>query len=281
MNFTSTKTTAENPQKCNLNKENAPSSPVTAELQNSEDESRYRTDFPNVGVCVIINNETFHPLSGWRSRTGTNKDEEAAKKTFESLGYEVIVHRNLTKKEMKHELQKVSNEDHSKNASFACMILTHGDEEGLCGTDKTVQLEALTRYFKGEQSKTLIGKPKLFFLQACRGEKLDDGMDRDMVDATPLPITQKIPVEADFLYAYATAPGHFAWRNVDNGSWFIQSLCEILPKHKDLELMQILTRVNRKVAYEYESYSTNPRSNGKKTVPCITSMLTKDFYFPK
>lgn len=91
---------------------------------------------------------------------------------------------------------------------------------------------------------------------------------------------QKIPVEADFLYAYSTAPGYFSWRNSKYGSWFIQALCEMLKKyaHK-LELMHILTRVNRKVATEYESFSTDSAFHAKKQIPCIMSMLTKELYF--
>lgn len=74
--------------------------------------------------------------------------------------------------------------------------------------------------------------------------------------------------------------GYYSWRNSSEGSWFIQSLCVMLKQYaKQLELMQILTRVNRKVA-EYSSCSYQPDFHGKKQIPCIVSMLTKDFYFP-
>lgn len=74
--------------------------------------------------------------------------------------------------------------------------------------------------------------------------------------------------------------GYYSWRNSLEGSWFIQSLCVMLKQYaKKLELMHILTRVNRKVA-EFSSYSNRPDFHGKKQIPCIVSMLTKDFYFP-
>lgn len=45
----------------------------------------------------------------------------------------------------------------------------------------------------------------LFNKQACRGTELDSGIEADSgPDET---VCQKIPVEADFLYAYSTAPG--------------------------------------------------------------------------
>lgn len=48
----------------------------------------------------------------------------------------------------------------------------------------------------------------------------------------------------------------------------------------ELELMQIMTRVNHKVALDFESASSVPGFSAKKQIPCIVSMLTKDLYFP-
>lgn len=45
----------------------------------------------------------------------------------------------------------------------------------------------------------------LYFVQACRGTDLDPGIETDSVSESEC--TQRIPVEADFLYAYSTAPG--------------------------------------------------------------------------
>lgn len=64
------------------------------------------------------------------------------------------------------------------------------------------------------------------------------------------------------------------------GSWYIQSLCEMIDMYsKELEVQHILTRVNHKVATEFESASNSPGFDAKKQVPCIVSMLTKEMYF--
>lgn len=74
--------------------------------------------------------------------------------------------------------------------------------------------------------------------------------------------------------------GYYSWRNTMTGSWFVQSLCEMLSAHGHaLELLHILTRVNHKVALEFESVSTAPGFDAKKQIPCIVSMLTKEMYF--
>ncbi|XP_025939847.1 caspase-3 isoform X3 [Apteryx rowi] len=174
--------------------------------------------------------------------------------------------------------ETASEEDHSKRSSFVCVLLSHGEEGLIYGTDGPLELKALTSLFRGDRCRSLAGKPKLFFIQACRGTEFDSGIETD--SGSDEPMCQKIPVEADFLYAYSTAPGYYSWRNAAEGSWFIQSLCRMLREHaRKLELMQILTRVNRTVA-EYESSSTRQDFNAKKQIPCIVSMLTKEFYFP-
>ncbi|XP_053285001.1 caspase-3 [Pleuronectes platessa] len=242
------------------------------------DPYRYKMDYPSIGTCVIINNMNFEIMP---HRKGTDADAKYAEKTFSELGYKVRVAKDQTVRQMKNLLKSVSEEDHSSSASFVCVLLSHGDEGVIHGTDGFERLENLTGNFKGDRCKSLVGKPKLFFIQACRGSALDDGamIESDSVDDQT---SEKIPVEADFLYAYSTAPGYYSWRNTSNGSWFIQSLCEMLMHYKrELELMQIMTRVNRKVALHFESSTNQLESSCKKQIPCIVSMLTKDFYFPQ
>ncbi|XP_032411343.1 caspase-3b isoform X1 [Xiphophorus hellerii] len=237
----------------------------------------YRTDYPCMGICLIINNKNFHKNTGMNIRNGTDVDAANVAKTFTKLGYKVRVLNDQTMDNMMKQMDTVAKEDHSQNASFVCVLLSHGDQEVIYGTDRFEKLETLIACIKGRRCMSLVGKPKLFFIQACRGSEFDHGVETDAaVDET----SAKIPVEADFMYAYSTAPGFYSWRNTSNGSWFIQSLCENLAKFSgQLELMQIMTRVNHKVAFHFESSSNLPGFSGKKQIPCIVSMLTKDFYF--
>ncbi|KAM9795388.1 caspase-3-like [Neosynchiropus ocellatus] len=264
------------------------SAPV-AEQQKAEEPGRsaekpcdpycYRMDYPSLGTCLIINNKNFHKSTNMGFRNGTDLDAAAAMKTFRQLGYNVKVENDLTVDQMVGLMTNVSQQDHSNSASFACVLLSHGDEGLIYGTDRAEKFDTLTRPFKGDRCRTLVGKPKLFFIQACRGQELDGGVQCDSVSEQT---SERIPIEADFLYAYSTAPGYYSWRNTGNGSWFMQSLCEMLQKHSGkLELMQIMTRVNRQVAVHFESCSSLPGFSDKKQIPCIVSMLTKELYFPK
>lgn len=260
--------------------EETDAAPVSTEPATASDPFRYKMDYPRLGTCLIINNKNFHRDTQMSPRNGTDVDAAAAGKVFSALGYKVKFYNDQTVGQMKEAMLSVSQEDHSKSASFVCVLLSHGDEGIIYGTDGPEKFENLTKCFKGDRCRTLVGKPKLFFIQACRGSDLDGGalIETDSVDAQT---SERIPVEADFLYAYSTAPGYYSWRNTANGSWFMQSLCEMLQRHSGtLELMQIMTRVNRMVAQCFESSSNLPGFSGKKQIPCIVSMLTKDFYFP-
>lgn len=243
------------------------------------DPFRYKMDYPSIGTCLIINNKNFHKSTNMNLRNGTDVDAAAAMQTFSQLGYKVQVANDQTVSQIKTLMLNVSREDHSQSASFVCVLLSHGEDGVIFGTDGYERLENLVKCFKGNHCRTLVGKPKLFFIQACRGSALDDGTELE-TDSVAEQVSERIPVEADFLYAYSTAPGYYSWRNTTNGSWFIQSLCQMLHLHQSLEIMQILTRVNHKVALSFESSSNLPGFSYKKQIPSIVSMLTKDLYFP-
>ncbi|KAI1728273.1 caspase domain-containing protein [Ditylenchus destructor] len=85
----------------------------------------------------------------------------------------------------------------------------------------------------------------------------------------------KEPTDADMLIAYATTPNYVSWRNSMNGTWFIQSICEIFSKYaaKD-DIMSMLTRVKKQVADVYQS-----SGSGAKQIPETATRLRKKFYF--
>ena len=60
--------------------------------------------------------------------------------------------------------------DHKEADAFICVILSHGRKGCVLGTDRQpVELEKLFALFDGNKCPNLIGKPKIFFIQACQG----------------------------------------------------------------------------------------------------------------
>ncbi|KAM4702747.1 caspase-7 [Rhinophrynus dorsalis] len=246
---------------------------------------QYKMNYGKVGKCIIINNKNFRKETGMCTRNGTDKDAGDLMYCFKSLGFDAKVYNDRSCEQMEALLYDVAQQDHSNSACFACILLSHGEEGMIYGTDGAMPIKTLTSLFRGDKCRSLVGKPKLFFIQACRGSEFDEGIQTDSgptndsmeTDANP---RYKIPVEADFLFAYSTVPGYYSWRNPGRGSWFVQALCSVLMEYgKELEIMQILTRVNHLVATSYESWSDDSRFSEKKQIPCVVSMLTKELYF--
>uniref|UniRef100_A0A8C9UW06 Caspase 7 n=1 Tax=Spermophilus dauricus TaxID=99837 RepID=A0A8C9UW06_SPEDA len=149
---------------------------------------QYNMNFEKVGKCIIINNKDFDKVTGMCVRNGTDKDAEALFKCFRSLGFDVTVYNDCSCAKMQDLLKRASEEDHSNSACFACILLSHREENLIYGKDGMTPIKELT---------------------ACRGTELDDGIQADSgpindTDANP---RHKIPVEADFLFAYSTVPG--------------------------------------------------------------------------
>ncbi|XP_037352392.1 caspase-7-like [Talpa occidentalis] len=241
-------------------------------------------DFEKVGTCIIINNKNFDRSTGRGPRNGTDRDAEALLKCFRNLGFDVTVHNDCSRAKMEAVLKEVSEQDHKNSACFTCILLSHGKEEGLIyGTDGLTSIKELAAHFRGDRCKTLVEKPKLFFIQACQETELDNSIQADsgFVNETDAQQHYKVPVEADFLFAYSTAPGCYSWQSPGTGSWFIQSLCDVLNEHgKSLDLIKILTRVNLRMARNFQSRTDDPDMS-KQQIPSIASMLTKLLYFRK
>ncbi|CAH1792905.1 unnamed protein product [Owenia fusiformis] len=260
-------------------------------LQGPKDEKyRYNMKHPKRGMAIIINNKSFDPETRQQERKGSDVDASNIRQQLHELGFKPEVKTNQTVKEMLGLMKKAGSMDHSQADCFACVILSHGNDNGeVYGKDATVSIDTLTEPLKGNNCASLAGKPKLFFIQACRGSKLDEGIEvtdghgGDDIDETNTNTTYRIPAEADFLMAYSVVPGYFAWRNSREGSWFIQALCIELEEHgedPDFDILKIMTRVNRRVAFDFQSNNPRiPAMNQMKQIPSIVSMLTKELYF--
>ncbi|XP_070545117.1 caspase-3-like isoform X1 [Ptychodera flava] len=247
-----------------------------------ERDNVYSTSHVKRGRALIINNRDFEPKTRMNRRNGTDIDRDNIRRTFSGLGFNVTTSDNLKVREMHGELIELSKENHTDSDCVAVVILSHGDDGIIYGTDGTTPVEELTKYFSGENCETLVGKPKLFFLQACRGKEFDDGVvlksGIDQTDAAP--VAQRLPVQADFLICYSTVPGYYSWRNTENGSWFIQAICKVFDRYgQDMDVLQMMTKVSRIVAYSFESSANSPSNDKKKQIPCTVSMLTKDLLF--
>ena len=258
--------------------------PDTKSLEESHSLYRYNCSHKKRGLCLIISNSKFDSVTGMHDRTGADVDSDNIVSAFESLGFECMICAELTRAGLKAKVNDVSGRDFSNFDCFACVIMTHGESNGqLYMRDGLFVINDVLDVFKADRCPTLVGKPKLFFIQACRGGRLDNGfsLSTNHTDGEEIENqTQRVPLQADFLVAYSVSDGYYSFRNSHAGSWFIQALTRVLISHgHKLDLLTLLTRVNYIVAYEFESRARDAEMSKKKQVPCVQSMLTKQLFF--
>lgn len=247
-----------------------------------KDAECYNMNHKNRGKCVIFNHEEFESFD---KREGTAADASRLEKTFEKLGFDVDVHTDLTHVAIMNEIDKLSRFDHKDNDCLCVIVLSHGLHNDLiCAKDAAYKSDKIWKPFTADRCASLAGKPKLFFFQACRGDKLDGGVllcARSLITSeTDSVASYKIPTHADFLLAHSSVQGFYTWRNLVKGTWYIQCLCDVLDEYgTKLDLITLLTITARKVATEYISNNDDPMKHNKKQVPSVTTMLIRSVYF--
>ncbi|XP_040840372.1 caspase-8-like isoform X1 [Ochotona curzoniae] len=244
------------------------------------------------GYCLIFNNHDFSMARkkipkhrNMKDRKGTEVDAEALNTTFTRLHFEVIRYNDSTAKEICDALEYYQNIDHIGRDCFVCCILSHGDKGIIYGTDgQEARIYDLTSYFIGSKCPSLVGKPKVFFIQACQGDKYHKGVpvetDSEQQEAylemDSLSPKRYVPDEADFLLGMATVNNYVSFRNLLEGTWYIQSLCKSLEERCPLgeDILTILTKVN------YQVSKKDAGEKKEKQMPQPTFTLTKKLLFP-
>lgn len=191
------------------------------------------------GVAFIINNKTFVDTINHPVREGTNRDEYNLLQTCAFLGYRPVIFRDLTSIEILllfNNLDKFlkDSDDDAKTKvahdSFVCCVLSHGDRGVVFGSDsKEVTREDIER--GTGKSKTLKGRPKIFFIQACQGSGAGTApVTRIVSDGSGLSRTSaNTTSERAHIYTcLASVIGDRAYRRGVRGSWFVTEVCKIL-----------------------------------------------------
>uniref|UniRef100_A0A1I8HPJ2 Caspase-3-like n=1 Tax=Macrostomum lignano TaxID=282301 RepID=A0A1I8HPJ2_9PLAT len=226
-----------------------------AELLRGHEEDFYPVTNPQ-GYCLIINISKYDSGSditlSLAERQGSDRDVDRVKQIFERLRFIVKIKKDLTAEQLDdflHEIKK--SRDLAKHGSFVCFLMAHGSHDCIYGKNGVpCEIRNLTEKFKSSVCRSLEGKPKVFFIQACRGSRRDRAVarsSREQTDEAGAPVYNSAirPAEGDFLLCYATTPGSAAFRNIDSGSRYVQTVCEFIEKYfRELDLITIMTKVS-------------------------------------
>ena len=224
------------------------------------------------GIALVITNTIFRSRMRnlWLpNRPGAQYDKTKILAFCRSFGFTYFYRDDLTAEEMIQVCENFSKTAFRLYDALLVFKSSHGDEgDVIYGTDgNSITVNNVISKFRGIVS--LANKPKLFFMQNCRGRNSDRGVDT--VQAPPI-IPARIPIEADTLVAYSTVDGYESYRDVTQGSWFITVLMEVLnERDHGMNLTDLLSIVNKRVA--------RLDHRGRKQMSCFESTLRKPVYF--
>lgn len=252
----------------------------------------YAMNGPSRGKVLIFNQVEFD-VTDYPERFGTDRDVERLYGTLPRLGFQqqdIKVFEDYSVAEIRREAMRLQvDKDLEEADCLVVIILTHGEDgDYLMAQDDRYHLYEFIENFTPSALNAMAGKPKLFIVQACRGKKLDrgvnlrakllqtDSLPKDTVDSQSAVFTY--PEFADLMIVMSSHHGHYSFRN-ETGSWLIQELCNVI-ESCDLEsdsIYDILTETNRRVSQR--TSNADGDFNNKKQIPSFYSTLTKQLYF--
>ncbi|XP_042782859.1 caspase-2 isoform X2 [Panthera leo] len=197
--------------------------------------------------------------------------------------------------EMQEKLQNFAQlPAHRVTDSCIVALLSHGVEGGIYGVDgKLLQLQEVFRLFDNASCPNLQNKPKMFFIQACRGDETDRGVDQqdgknsagssecEESDDSKELLKTRLPTRSDMICGYACLRGTAAMRNTKRGSWYIEALTQVFSERAcDTHVADMLVTVNALIK-EREGYAPGTEFHRCKEMSEYCSTLCRHLYlFP-
>ncbi|XP_078408927.1 uncharacterized protein LOC144686955 [Cetorhinus maximus] len=187
----------------------------------------YRVQSRPLGLCLIID------------CIGT--DADLLKETFEALQFRVDLHLHVELDELKRILRETSQrEDLAALDCFVCCIVSRGTVESVLAIDGNIpglSFDQIQQYFKGQNCRALLGKPRLFFVQDFLTTTADteDELETDIVwrnggavQADSRVWKEVVPQEADILWSCCRVSEQLLLQTPQQPSSFVHALSDCL-----------------------------------------------------
>nr|XP_029724524.1 caspase-14-like [Aedes albopictus] len=234
----------------------SPTSPPVIPTPRSSNCEQERYDLSKP-ACVAIFHHVFKNNPAM-FREGSQRDYDLLLNFFGELNANVKYRcEDFKAKKVKETVKKIRNKNFDKYSCLIVIIMSHGEaKDQIWALDKCYNLEADV-VDRIRENRSLRAKPKLFIVQACKGEAM---MEPDY--------TPTAPNAMNIMKCYSTYEGTVSFRDTNEGSFFIQTLIKLIKENplKDISHVLVLLR--------------NKFITGRiMQAPTDTSTLTKTFYF--
>ncbi|CAH1239904.1 CASP2 [Branchiostoma lanceolatum] len=255
----------------------------------------YKMEAKPRGLALILSNTRFGQASGLQDRKGGEVDLLNIEHLLLGLGFQTFPEEDKSAEDMCSILKNfAAKEEHRAADACIVVLMSHGAQGEIYGTDgKTVEYRDIFAVFDNKNCPDLQGKPKLFFIQACRGDAVDKGTDapdagkmQDLLGPKSRGTDQAdakspLPTRSDMLFSFSTQPGNVSFRNSEYGSWYIQTITKVFMEHaKDRELSSMLRMVNKFVSQKSASCPGTEHHGGKESCEFVDTMRDDFYFFP-
>uniref|UniRef100_A0A8C8UC55 CASP8 and FADD-like apoptosis regulator n=4 Tax=Peromyscus maniculatus bairdii TaxID=230844 RepID=A0A8C8UC55_PERMB len=228
-----------NPVKTSIQESGAFWSPHTSE-------ESYRMQSRPLGICLIID--------------CIGNDTEYLQETFTSLGYHVKAFLFPRADDISHILHRCALlPTHKDYDSFVCVLVSRGGSQSMMGVDQAhsgFSLDCVKRMFMGDMCPSLVGKPKLFFIQnyeVLGGPSEDSSLEVDGpavkdLDAKALhPDSCLTHREADIFWSLCTADVSQLEQPSSSSSMYLWNLSQQLKQERKRPLVDLHVELMDKV----------------------------------
>eukprot|EP00479_Gromia_sphaerica_P010058 TRINITY_DN447_c0_g1_i5.p1 TRINITY_DN447_c0_g1~~TRINITY_DN447_c0_g1_i5.p1 ORF type:complete len:255 (+),score=47.98 TRINITY_DN447_c0_g1_i5:479-1243(+) len=229
----------------------------------------YEVKRPHRGKALVIGNGSSIQRDDGKGVLDTPlvadacyRDAEKMAEVLGNLGYDVAVKRNVVN--IYSLVNRFSEMDHSEYDSFVFYFSGHGEENVIKTADsESYKIEDIVDKFEPSNCKTLIGKPKIFFWDCCRGPQMEF-LHKGPGESQPQ--EEPPPCKSDFIFGYAAPYGFRAFvgedGKTDGMSIYTYNLarCIALNNEYKYHLQDLLTIV-QKLVQEHEEVIKRSAAN--------------------
>lgn len=217
-----------------------------------------------------------------KNRPGADQDVKLMKDWLGQCQFEYTLCIDPDKEELLEKLTSFRDGLNGLKNEIGCCLVTlmsHGENGFIKMEDgDRVSLEDVFEMFNNKSCPALHEKPKIFIIQACRGERRDSGVETDdePMDSDDVSEKKRLPTFSDYFIIYPTQADHVALRHPRTGSVMIEAMTRVFKQYGNRwRIADFFTRVNNRVVHTEFQLQEEPI----KVSLVMESTLTKFVYF--
>lgn len=209
-----------------------------------------------LGIAVIVANRRGY-LREQAVLTNVHIDQENMRSAFEALGFAVLCATDIGKDVMMTLFGRVASFDGYPRSyrRLAVVFAGHGIGGALCTHDGIVPVnDILDQFQPASCHPSIAGIPKLFFIDACRGDLQMSVMFTERGgEVVP---SKTVTRYGNSLVAYSTLLGYKAYEVAGKGGIWLSRLSTKL--RQDKSILDVMTDVNEAIMAELQQVAFHP-----------------------